>query len=780
MNLLVRTPAPFLTESLYGYVLRLSEANGYESPYIILQMAQGHAKGRFNATLPAHELSNVVGHSLDSLERLAYSKKLNKCDRQILGHDLGGHSGSWLLRANPAVCCPACIQQYGFIDAYWDLKVSSACPVHRQAPLYHCSACQKPLSWHRLGLLVCRCGAPLSNESIPIENVSVIELLGIVMAKLHGHSLKDLPNESKFPIELLEPISLRSLLVMLVRLANYHHASLLGKNNSLQDTRLIEYASQVLAHWPNGYHQLLSRLGKIYQDRQPSIGFTQQFRPFYLNMFKINSWYGPELSFLHDEFVRFGLTSWNQAKVCDSLLKTLDEQPNSRFIFLKDYRKQFGISYNAMNQMIQDGAIVLRQAANEKGRKVIDLELSQRPLKSKGSMLERQAARFIGLPCAVLSILREWGVYRSVTYYSGYKSTWQRLDLEEFLAKCLQLHQGSLDQFSHSDANKKVVSLKWAMGLRRLKSETKATLVAAMIDGVVPVLGRTGKNLAGLLLDRSLVLEWIAKREASNGLRSYSQGEAARFTYLPKDSIDLAMQKGFLDGILHESRIRVLASSVDRFNIQYRTHARLSKDLSVRPNHLKKLCIEQRIPVISPVSDGLGKSGPWMISAQHEPLLQSAVMEEQTRLAQKLQEQKQYGEGIARFENRLSAYLQSLIRSGGRLPRHAGKINISAITRAVGFSKEPLLEYPSVYRILKEFEEEENNRYGAHSGGPVESVRLYIEQVRRGNQILSKNKKGKICKEAVAKACGFEVRTLFRRTEVLALLNAYEANTKFK
>jgi len=40
MPLLVRHPAPKPTESLLGYVLRVSEGNGYSSPWSVYRLAR--------------------------------------------------------------------------------------------------------------------------------------------------------------------------------------------------------------------------------------------------------------------------------------------------------------------------------------------------------------------------------------------------------------------------------------------------------------------------------------------------------------------------------------------------------------------------------------------------------------------------------------------------------------------------------------------------------------------------------------------------------------------
>ena len=69
--LLVRTPLPNNYESLLGYVLRISEENGYQSPAEIAQLAGMSAKHVKSRYLPVRKLAPIVGLNAQELELAA-------------------------------------------------------------------------------------------------------------------------------------------------------------------------------------------------------------------------------------------------------------------------------------------------------------------------------------------------------------------------------------------------------------------------------------------------------------------------------------------------------------------------------------------------------------------------------------------------------------------------------------------------------------------------------------------------------------------------------------
>ena len=199
MSLLVRTPSPCINESLLGFVLRVSEANGYDTPWHILRLAEIDQGQMQTAGFPIEKLSKVLGQSTESLTRIAYQSDTIKGHFKILDHSLGPSLKDSPLRLSRPAFCPHCVEETGFIDAFWDLNAAVACPKHHCPPLRNCPSCRTAIRWFRPGLLTCECGARLTNTPSVAIDTPAIELMQLILSKLHGKPLSELPNESGFP-----------------------------------------------------------------------------------------------------------------------------------------------------------------------------------------------------------------------------------------------------------------------------------------------------------------------------------------------------------------------------------------------------------------------------------------------------------------------------------------------------------------------------------------------------------------------------------------------------
>ena len=70
--LLVRHPAPFPTESLLGYILRLSEENGYTTPWSLLLLGRiGQHEAR-STGMKVAKLAQVSNRSQTELQSISY------------------------------------------------------------------------------------------------------------------------------------------------------------------------------------------------------------------------------------------------------------------------------------------------------------------------------------------------------------------------------------------------------------------------------------------------------------------------------------------------------------------------------------------------------------------------------------------------------------------------------------------------------------------------------------------------------------------------------------
>jgi hypothetical protein len=152
MPLLVRHPAPYPTESLLGYVLRVSEDNGYNSPWSVYRLA-GMKSNEIRASgVRLEKLARIMNWPQGRLDAIAYSAPPEQPRwSRLLGHPLL-HQDLNLTRPR---FCSQCLCEKGFLEAHWDLAVMVACPVHGCSLVSSCRQCGRRLRWFRRGLLEC-------------------------------------------------------------------------------------------------------------------------------------------------------------------------------------------------------------------------------------------------------------------------------------------------------------------------------------------------------------------------------------------------------------------------------------------------------------------------------------------------------------------------------------------------------------------------------------------------------------------------------------------------
>lgn len=166
---LVVTPAPRPKESLLGYVLRVSEANGYETPTWLFSRAQFSMVAVMSGGISIGDLAILLGRQAAELQDLQYFELGG--GRMLLGRAVQRVD----LRLRAPRFCPECVAEKGMLDAHWDCSLVTACPTHCSSLLEQCLHCHRPLSWFRPGLLQCACGGKL---------VQARELVGVPATQL--------------------------------------------------------------------------------------------------------------------------------------------------------------------------------------------------------------------------------------------------------------------------------------------------------------------------------------------------------------------------------------------------------------------------------------------------------------------------------------------------------------------------------------------------------------------------------------------------------------------
>lgn len=769
--MLVRTPSPHSTESFFGYLLRASETNGYETPGDILRLT-GVVSHRITLnTIPIEGLASVLNQKVEVLQKLTYRTEQNRSSSlKILGHDLGKSSKNAPLRIKYSAFCVCCAQEDGHIDAFWDMSTSLACPKHECKVLTNCPECHCKLTWFRQGLLKCTCGADLNQVAQTKAEKPMIELMQIIQAKLHHKAHSSISNQVGFPLDHFEHVPMNSFLLMLNRLGTFNLQS--KKEPVTTDCDAITRAAiDTLSNWPHGYHEFLTRLGNVYIAEKPSaVGLRKQFQQFYIAMFKRP--FSEDISFLRDEFVNFGLNIWGNAVVDKKLLRPSESELKQRFISRAEFAQRFNIWKPVMDRLIADGSIVTKQVKiGGIKRQVVDLELSQPPVQSEQVITDREAAAFLGLPVRVIDHLRETGVYQTKPR-AGFASSWHQDDVEEFLRRGLSL---ACKIETVSEGMEKLGTL---MRLTLRDSSAKADIVAAAFDGRLSVAGHIGDNLSGLLLNKNEVDLFILKKRVEVEGDSYSFSEAADQTGIDQMAIQSAINEGLLTTVERDGRTRISGESITHFNSKYITLSRLAPTAGTTARKLGNICKRHNIPAkLIARSNGNGKH--YVLPRSYEVNLVDLFHAEE-----KKRKDNSFANRDAACELSLSEYLTNLRATNGLLPRRGGKPNLSDIANACGFDRARLYDSPSLVEALNQFDKEEQARLNMEGFDAVTVLSGYLKNLKESGLPLPLSRGNKPNKKVITEACGLYRNILYTNQNAISLLNDFvqkqTVRSKFK
>ncbi len=685
--MLVRTPAPVVSESLLGYVLRVSEANGYETPWQILQLAdipQGEMK---SAGFPVEKLARVLGMQPDTLSSIAYSTKDKQGIRKfkLLSHCLGASLKYDPFRLSNPALCPECITEQGYIDAFFDLSLAVACPVHKRTVVSKCSACGIPLSLFRPGLLTCKCGASLNVPASIAASPPIVALMAILKAKLEGSPVNVNELGGQLPVNQLIALPLRAMLGNLPNLAK------INRPNAEQDmSMIVDGVAEALADWPNGFYRFLNHFEETQQ--LEAVAYHKRFRRLSELFFKAKA-VREEFQWLHDEFIRYGLEHASSSIVHPRMLR--GQTHERRFISKSELARRLGISPVTLRKWGEQGLIDMKCVGGSSGNRYIaDSDSVVCPPLGAGNgriLMRRDAAAYLNMPVSVLVYLKASGHFPCVNRIK-FKDGYHQADLDTFVARLLALSP-SVDQTVVGSMA--TVSLKYALTHLHLhNSIQKAHIVVAYLSGELLSVGRTGATTSDILFraDDINTLAAASRTQAAGG--SLNQTESARIIRCDVQAIPALLALGYLEPVNEKERNRVSQLSVERFAHTYISLQNLAKARSSSSKRLKKLCVQRDIPLLL-IPRATGINVPF-IERRYQELLLVAEAEQPSRSQIQASKARTEHPAVVALRN----YLTGIQERGDRLSRYGGQPNKAAIAHACGFSRDMFYDNAEVIALL--------------------------------------------------------------------------------
>lgn len=391
------TPAPLEGESLRGYLLRLSSANGYASPFWLKELEPSLSRRTDESAV------------ITALERLTGNPSVG----YILQSLSGTHNLQSRFKVSRPRICPMCVKERAYQAAVWEVIFACVCPLHKILLVDTCSKCGSRLSWNRLGVTRCSCGADLTAEDV----VSVGKHLQYLNAKIWSAAGLEVYKFEHlgFPDKDLSELSLEQLSQLYWFLSSYGNGKL-HLNRSKPDSiaaavKELEVVRPLLADWPSGLHRLLdSQRDKA--ERFMGEGLQQAFGKFYRDLYGMLAF--EKYSFIREAFEEYIRTRW--VGIIDGKYKRItSDKAHNDSLCLEEASKQLGISRGRLRKFVNLGVLKGFDTERPSGRHhtVISKGEVRRFSKKVRHLLNRKETRaLLGVSEKQFQMLIEAGVIR--------------------------------------------------------------------------------------------------------------------------------------------------------------------------------------------------------------------------------------------------------------------------------------------------------------------------------------------------------------------------------
>lgn len=749
MTLLLRTPAPHPSESLLGYSLRVSETNGYDSPWHVFSLANFRQSKMKSAGFEIDKLARVLGCSPEQLAPISYVSDGDKPNFKLLGHSLGRSLKLSPLRLKSSAICPRCIEENGFVDCFWDLSVATACPVHGTRPIRFCPSCQGELTWFRPGLLRCKCGASLAIEGDKNVPHAELQLMQLIYAKLHRYETPHLPS-STLPVAQLWALPLRTLIDLLLSTGDHVVNVGLEKKKHSRDA-LIAAATAFFDNWPQNFYSFLKDADQ--KSCTQGISIRKRFEGFYESMFKGRN-KSPSLAFLKEELIRFGMTEWGEGLVDARMLTR--ENFTQRYVSRQQLAKLIGVDARTVSGWASEGKLSLKEVSlGSQVRFVADAEGFSVPITSDGAptLHLREAAQQIGIPVSALRYLKN-GRHYSPRHMPPFKKGFHPKDLDEFVQQLI-----SLSTLLEESPIQSTLTLDYVMQEIRFWSDNgKGEFLVAFLRGEVQSVGRLGHQIATILFLKSDVENFARHSRAKASGGSISMKEAAKIIGHDVSVVADLVRAKFLTARLGPHRSRIERDSLHSFTTQYGSLQSVARDFSCPISRLEHLSDTLDLEITRIPKAKAGYSSFIRIE-QREKLVEFFQAEQSSKRTSPIRA--------------LSDYLEGLHRNGLLLPRRSGRPNLLAIAKACGFERSAFYKNVAVQEMLSDYQLQEACRVGLTTQRtPIEALRSFLARLAAtGDPLPLRGDRPNL--RQIARSCGFKRDWFYASPELQKMLKAF-------
>jgi excisionase family DNA binding protein len=537
----MRTPRPMPGESPIGYLLRLSEENGYETPAVVVGMVERSSEYQVTMGWDFGKLRDLLGPYSGLPVSFGYGRHGRR--RQVSVLLQSERVSSAHVGQSKSRICTQCIEELGYAPLAWDLKAFVACPVHGHMMLKHCGSCGRRIRWQRPGLLVCKCGADLRATRTMPATRELVALMEILDAKVSGKNAGFIvATTCGMPIDELMACDLDVLckvIVMLAKLISWMESHRRTPRSGAEVSERLPEVARVLSAWPFNYSRFCAdwHRNSVSRGSKTRI-FQTNFHWLFVRLYKNLKARKRQTRFLIREAIAYAVQRWDRSPVRVSDRTVPSFLLRRRYGSYSDAAKVLGWTRYTTQRWLKRGRLPARAVGTKRCRPIwlVDLGALQTLKFSRRSEVgSREGGPLLGLSHMVYQALRRSGHIQHDYLVRKAKGVAIE-DLESFeqsiLQRALPKPVGAAQYALRSFMNAPV------------PISRKLQLLCDIRDGQMNIYLKGKPSIKNLFMDVDLLAEFRAARRASNPTPGVYE-TAARFglNYHEVRAIELASRK---------------------------------------------------------------------------------------------------------------------------------------------------------------------------------------------------------------------------------------------
>ncbi len=430
MKLLI-TLKPEKDEGFISYLLRLTEANGYDTPSWILSLSgidymelQWKFTFVFSCSEGFKKFAKLTGNALSDLIGLLYlpspSAKNTTCDTDY--NFYGAFLNRSIIRPHCPKVCVKCLNESGYCRRIWDCSLVTVCPIHECLLIDTCPKCKRRLKAIRNRLSVCVCGCDWSGlqpDLRPEHEITVSRRI----YQLCG--LLPLDHHSKERLNPLQSLALQDFVIVLTFIASLECEMSWARGRPSKSIKLrnedlhthITKAYQVFESWPHNFHQFLDQKSKgdvrfTPRDGKLDTALKEEFGALFKRLYR--DLQEPQFDFLREAFAQY-LNHRLRAECEDAdRFSSVPLSDDDIYISFIEARRLLKISHDSILDLVRSGEIAFAIRSQEKTLRYLlrlaDVQTVR--IKYEQAVGSRELAKQLGVDHTVIDRLEKEGHLR--------------------------------------------------------------------------------------------------------------------------------------------------------------------------------------------------------------------------------------------------------------------------------------------------------------------------------------------------------------------------------